>query len=384
MSRLRFIPWILGVALIVTTVAGANRLLHSTDPASGSGPPVPPAKPPAALASEGLVAKGWVHSDPPMVPYTLPAHLASGSVVEVFVQSGQEVKAGDPLLRYDSTLLTMELQEAENAYNAALQEAHQAQVKQKLHPIRVQQADLAVLEAEQKLEDAKEALELAKSALEKDLNIRKGPDGSQPLTPEQKEEYRRENVRIFEARTKARSAENDLRNKKLEKAMIDAEIDLVHLAVNRAAYYAESLKRKADRARQAIADCTLRAKSDGIVEQVTASKGMTVYPQTRPVLYLVPSGKRVVWAEVVPDFAHKIVGRERTEVTISDDSNTHLTYKGTVKRIGGAFLPKPNGAPDIINGKANVVLIVEIEVLDATPAGKPPLRVGQPVRVSFQ
>ena len=70
-------------------------------------------------------------------------------------------------------------------------------------------------------------------------------------------------------------------------------------------------------------------------------------------------------------------------MTISDDSNTHLTYKGRVMRISDAFLPKPNGAPDMINGKSNLVLNVEIEVLDATPAGKPPLRVGQPVRVSF-
>ena len=92
---------------------------------------------------------------------------------------------------------------------------------------------------------------------------------------------------------------------------------------------------------------------------------------------------RLVRAEVVPEFAHKLAGSEGRKVVIYDNDNFNLTYEGTVERIGEAFLPRRFGSQDMTNLNANRVLECTIRVTDPAPAGKPPLRHGQPVRVSF-
>ena len=70
-------------------------------------------------------------------------------------------------------------------------------------------------------------------------------------------------------------------------------------------------------------------------------------------------------------------------MTIYDDTNFALTYEGTVRRVADSFLPK-RGADVALTVSPTRVLEVEIDIADPAPAGKPPLRVGQPVRVSFE
>src|SRR5438477_8891540 len=120
MQKLRIIPWLVGIVLILTTLAGANRLLHS-DPASSSGGGAPPKPPTPAATSEGLVAKGTVHSDPPTVTFILPPHFSAGRLAEVFVHGGQEVKANDPLVRFNDSHFQQDLQKATQMYSAAAQ-----------------------------------------------------------------------------------------------------------------------------------------------------------------------------------------------------------------------------------------------------------------------
>ena len=37
MNRLKLLPWVLGVALVVGSLIGANRLLHPDQPTAGGG-----------------------------------------------------------------------------------------------------------------------------------------------------------------------------------------------------------------------------------------------------------------------------------------------------------------------------------------------------------
>ena len=116
---------------------------------------------------------------------------------------------------------------------------------------------------------------------------------------------------------------------------------------------------------------------------VHAAPGMTFGPSTRtPVLWLLPSGKRVVRAEVEAEFAYKIAEKEGRKVTIYDGSNFTLVYEGTLRRISTGYLPKRSQV-DSLTVNPTKVLECTIEVTDPTPPGKPPLRIGQPVRVSF-
>ena len=70
------------------------------------------------------------------------------------------------------------------------------------------------------------------------------------------------------------------------------------------------------------------------------------------------------------------------KVTIYDNTDPKLTYEGTVERIGDAFLPKRRGGDALIPSDT-LVLEALVIVSDPAPPGKPPLRVGQKVRVNF-
>jgi hypothetical protein len=89
----------------------------------------------------------------------------------------------------------------------------------------------------------------------------------------------------------------------------------------------------------------------------------------------------VVRAEVEAEFAHRVgLDLRGKTVTIVDRTDPKLTYPGGVRRVGTTFLQK-RGTENLISDTR--VLEVVIEVKNSTPAGKPPLRVGQRVRVNL-
>ena len=70
------------------------------------------------------------------------------------------------------------------------------------------------------------------------------------------------------------------------------------------------------------------------------------------------------------------------QVTVMDHSDAKLTYTGTVRDIGSTFLLKRASAENFLGGDTRVIEAV-IDITDPAPAGKPPLRVGQRVRVNL-
>ena len=125
-------------------------------------------------------------------------------------------------------------------------------------------------------------------------------------------------------------------------------------------------------AQTAIDLCTVRAKSAGTIERVTIGPGTTLGIGTRePALWLIPAGKRIVRAEVEPDFAHRVGPEiEGKQVTVFDNTNTQLTYTGTVLHVGKTFLPKRSAGESILTNETRVLEAV-IEIADAEP-GWPP------------
>jgi len=92
---------------------------------------------------------------------------------------------------------------------------------------------------------------------------------------------------------------------------------------------------------------------------------------------------RIVRAEIEAEFAHR-VGKEieGKEVVVFDNTDPRLTYRGKVRTIGGTFLPKRGPSDSLLTGTTSVLEAV-IEITDPSPTGKPPLRVGQRVRVGL-
>ncbi len=139
-----------------------------------------------------------------------------------------------------------------------------------------------------------------------------------------------------------------------------------------------------DQARAALEMCTVRAKVAGTIERVNISKG-TLMGMTPPMsaVILVPAGPRVIRTEVEAEFAHRI-GQDKVgkKVTISDHSDAKLTYQGIVRYIPIVFLPRRSTDTGFVPNETRVLEVI-VEVVDANPAGKPPLKVGQKVRVNF-
>ena len=163
----------------------------------------------------------------------------------------------------------------------------------------------------------------------------------------------------------------------MQKADVGAAVAIAEAQVKQA----EAL---VDEARTAVEMCTIRTKMPGTIERVNNSPGDVLGISTRtPAVILVPAGPRIVRAEIEADFAHR-VGRDKIgkEVTIYDNTDSKITYKGKVDRIGDTFLPKRSAGDSMLSNDTRVIEAI-IVVENASPAGQPPLRVGQKVRVNF-
>lgn len=370
MNQLKIIPIALGVVLLLVTLVGANRLSNNNrDPQTGAGGRVGG----AAKASDGLVAKGNVSAETDPMGFYVPVHLAAGRVVQVLVKNGQSVKKGDVLIRFDDWQFREDLRKAEAAVQASIRQHQIALAKQEQHKVLVEKAKLAIKNAEQSRDTAREMLEAIRKKLDFQLRQLGGMANIEKAIREEPEFLKA--VGLLDA------AENQIKEKTLDLEL--AQKEPIIPSVEAATFQSQMAQAEVERAKQAIAYCELKAEIDGVIERLAVAPGQIMYPQSRtPMFWLIPEGTRYIRAEIVPEFAYKIRDKDGAKVVISDDSTPGLVYEGVVEQIGTAFLPKSGGV-DLLNGKPTNVLEVSIRVVDPAPAGKPMLRVGQPVRVTI-
>jgi multidrug resistance efflux pump len=372
--------YLLGLTLLVATLLGARALTAGHGNADHKTP-----EPPAAGGGKatGPVVLGTVESDTPMVQYGNSPVLQSGTITQVFVKEGQEVTAGNPekgipaskLYEFDSTILRHDLERAQIAVLQAENEVAKAKEAKKQHEKKIKAMEQTVAAAKTKVETATKLYHLIKNNLEKQYESNK-------IDPSMWPQKLADNPELFKANADYVDALN-------ARDRLEAEYEIlksadVQLVVNQAEIGVKQAKAEEAKAKTAVDLCTVTAKTDGVVEQIKISPGTTMGIGTRdPALWIIPSGPRVVHGELEAEFAHRvtpdIVGKE---VAIFDHNDPKLMYKGTVRRIGETFLPKRSS--DNLLGNDTRVLPVEI-VVDKLPAGdkRPPLRVGQRVRVSL-
>ncbi|HSQ58040.1 MAG TPA: HlyD family efflux transporter periplasmic adaptor subunit, partial [Gemmata sp.] len=321
-----------------------------------------------------------VDSSPSPVAYGLPPVLQSGTIAKVYVKDGQEVKKGDPtkgipadkLYEFDAAIQKRDLDLAKTAVEQARNELDKANEAKKQHKKKIEGMEEYVKAARTKVTTAGQLYRLIEQNL-KESYTAQGVDKA--LWPQKLAN----NPDLFKANA-------DYADALAARDRLEAELDMlkaanVDLVVKQAEIGIKQAEEQQAKAQTAVDLCTLWAKSDGTVEQVKITEGSTLGISTRdPALWLVPSGPRIVWAEVEAEFAHRVTNELiDQEVLIADHTNPKLTYKGKVLKIGGTFLPKRS--PEGILGNDTRILPVRIEVLDPEPVGKPPLRVGQRVRV---
>jgi multidrug resistance efflux pump len=382
MRRVRPALYVLGAALVVGSLVGARALTNGTARADGNGQPktANPVGNGGAKVS-GPIVLGTVDTDPQPIPYFLPPVLQSGTVVERFVTSGKEVKADDPLYKFDTSLQERDLGKAQATVAVAKSKVAEAEEGAKSHANKVELAKQAVAMAEENKNMKGKTYRLIYNNLEE--GWRKVEINKKPLTDEEIKKRLDDDDRLLTAYGNfvVASREEELRKKEL--AALQAVDPQVQVRVAEAGVKLAEVEVK--KAQDAIDLCTVRAKIAGTVERVTIGPGYTMGIGTRePALWLIPAGPRIVRAEVEAEFAHRVgPDLKGKEVTIYDNTNPQLTYKGVVREVGGTFLPKRSSGEASLLGNDTRVLEAVVEVADPAPAGKPPLRVGQRVRVSL-
>ncbi len=315
-------------------------------------------------------------TDPPPVSYGLPPVLQSGTVLKVFVKEHEDVKVDQPLYAFDATLQQATVDSAKAAVTLAETKVAEAKEGKKRHVRNIEVMKQGVEALERRARDVVNYRDkIVKKNLEDSYRRNTIPPEEWPAKLSIDPTY-------AEAENKYTAAYNEL---EVEKAKLKAlEAVDTQIPVEQAEAAVNQAQKELARAQVVVDLCVVKAKTAGTVEQVSISPGATLGISTRtPALWLIPAGPRVVRAEVEAEFAHR-VGNDRIgkQVTISDHSDAKLTYTGTVRDIGKTFLPKRANAENLIGNDTRVIEAV-IDITDASPAGKPPLRVGQRVRVNL-
>jgi multidrug resistance efflux pump len=351
------LPWLLGLILLTGSLIGATQVLHSRQ--TEAPPQSKPATDRNATAPHSVVCLGTVAIDGgvpsdgvglfPMQP---------GEVTEVLVYEGQNVRAGDILLRVND-------------------EALQQMVVQAELGIRAAEADLA--KARQGPEQHRWAVETQRAKVDA---ARYGASaGAEKLSHVRmlKETFGRSNdSEIAEAEQNLKAGQAIVVAQEAELHRIEAlrpESD-----VEKATVGVELARAKRDQARLALDNCVLKAKEDGTILRLNnLVKGGVVSSQMRPPpIQFAPARPRIIRAEVSQEFAHRV--HEGLSALVEDFALPDITWQGTVKNLAPAYLPRRTAGTEAFSlGGGNEAWVREC-VIELAPSQNPPLP-GQRVRV---
>ncbi len=202
--------------------------------------------------------------------------------------------------------------------------------------------EIAVKAANEDWLKAIEALTRGKDKLETSLRAGRIPrTGCSHFTEAQKARERRENVDLMkgEAGVKILAAKAKAESKKLEKVEAMKPALLTQEAKEEVARYRADVAK----AQYAVDSCLVKAAAPGTVEHVLYGPGAVIYPQTPAPVAALPSGPRIsLEPRSNRNSRTSSPGVRGKPVVVGDNNNFTLTYAGTVKRIGQAFMPKRN------------------------------------------
>ncbi len=266
------------------------------------------------------------------------------------------VKTGTPLFQMDDTLARETVVEAQAALVAA-----EAQLKQ-ARGVPVQHAKQ--IEGQKAVIAAKKR-ELARAKLQRDEARRLFENNL----------AREETVQMAEEAVKG--LEEGLRGEEIKlQALnsIDANLGVIRAEQDVAAHKAQLAK-----ARFGLAECTLKAPSDGTVLRLLVNEGETLGSNPRqPAVSFCPNKPRIIRGEVEQEFANRVVLYQT--VQFQDDTRNGSTWKGKVVQVSDWFTQRRSILlePLQFNDVRTLECIIEMD------PSTPPLRIGQRMRVFFE
>jgi multidrug resistance efflux pump len=357
LRRIPVVVW-LGIGLLAFSFAGVIWVMNlAAAEKNGSAGPPPQVGPSKVACS---YAYGDVESGVAKL-YTLQP----GRVVEVAAHDNDVVEKDAVLVRLDDTVAKADLQRARAAVTAAeasLSNAKKhAELLRKEHAAKIDGQKAVIAGKKAELEDATNKRDKAK-----DLAKKGGLGVSQ------------KDVEVADASVSARqqalaAEEKSLRilettDPELASKVADAEAQLT------------DRKQLVAKAEFALRECTITAPDKGTVLRVLVSRGDVLGPTPRePAVMFCPDKPRILRAEVEQEFASRLVLNQT--VVIRDDSSNSPLFTGKVTRISDWYSHRRSMVQEPL--QFNDVRTQEC-IITPDPNDKPPIRIGQRVRVTFE
>jgi multidrug resistance efflux pump len=351
MFRPRVIVWLLGLAALVGTAAGAGWILNHAEEGSAPGTPTSPVADPPGL---GIVALGYVDSEP-RIADLYPAQ--TGEVVQL-VSEGQTVHQGDVLLQLDDRLAQQDLKRAQRDLEGSKLQL----TKAKLLP-RLQQERLAQTRA------GLEAAQQEKEAAEQDLAIKESfyKDGQINV----------QTLRMSKALVQKAIAMVEVAQARKR----ELEVSQPQLDIDRAAVEVSEKQAVVVKAELALDRYKVRAPLDGTVLRVLTAKGEVLgsHPHSAAIQFC-PKGKRIIRAEVQQEWARNV--KTGQDAVIEDDTTAGTKWSGRVMQVSDWYTHRRSilQEPFQLNDVRTIECLVEV----TSPPGSEPLRLGQRVRVTIK
>lgn len=345
-------------ALAVGAGLGAAGLWQWQQSKSGSAPVRSAAEPLTAPGELDIVSSGRVTASGPEVPImpTVP-----GQVKVVRAVEGMRVQAGVSILfELDDTMYRLKVAGAEEAVRAATLTVREAEVEKGKVPIYRQMQ-----------QDAIDGAVLATDAARKVLQSIREQQEKNPTLPLQS------SIDEADVQVKRLVILEGVERKRL--ALFDATDG--QAKVDQAKAYLGTVAAELAAAKQAVADCVVRAPADGTILRLLGGVGTQAAPgMPVPIAILVPSGPLIVRAELEQEYLGKVVAGQK--VTIRDESRADSpTWEGQVLSVS-KWVARPRGFI-LEPGEVNDVRTAEVVVEPRAMSGKSELWIGQRVRVRY-
>jgi len=335
--------WILGLVLLVATLAGGWALNHSPRSHGQSFAEKTQEKLPPGVHCIGFVdVEGGIPNLYPVLP---------GRVVKVLPE-GVKVSKGQTLLWLDSRQAELKIIQAKQAWLVAKDKAAQADRLVDSHKLKLQQQEAGVSAAKAQL-----------AVVQHELNIKTRLAAKNIISEDEK-------LAVEETWKKVAALANVEELKLKELALVDPALDV-------GAAKADETAKKAqlDEAQFALDECELKAPEDGVVLRVFTTPGEILGPNPKlPAVQFCPAKPFIVRAEVLQEWASQV--EEGMPVEIEDDTFHGPKWQGRVKRVSDWFTHKRNILiePFMVNDVRTLECLIEI-----LPSSRP-LRIGQRVR----
>lgn len=339
--------WILGVCLLVGTVAGASWVLNHSSAQDGAGADR------AREANEPFSALGFADVESGI---SALHPLKKGRVTHVWFKENDEVSAGDMLLSLENDQARHDVRKAKIAWEAAKNQLAKAKLLVKQHEELVA-AKRAAVEVKKHNRDAAE-----QEHKKAENYYRQGLQGTK-FDLAIAEHY-------FKAAEAAFKAEEHL--------LKELELKDPELEVKNADLQVQAREVLFEKARLALFEHDVYAPSDGVLLRVLVNAGESIGEQPKPALQFCPNTPRIIRAEVLQEWANRV--EKGQTVVIEDDTRSGPQWQGKVKRVSDWFTHRRAILlePFQFNDVRTLECIIVVD-----PSSRP-LRIGQRVRVTFK